>query len=404
MISSAQHDFQQLSILHLVGSVSKRSGGLGPVAVGLAEGQLALGHRPTIWTLDQDADSELENEFKPQVSLQVYPTYGPFWLGFSPVMEKAINQQGHTWRVLHQHSIWKASSRVTNRWRDTFRRPTVIAPQGTLEHFAVRRSSWKKQLAALAYEKKNLKKASCLQATSNSEALSFRTYGLANPIAIIPNGVSDTWIESKGDAQRFRLRFSIEPHQRLLLFLSRLHPKKGLPLLFEAISHIRARMIDWKLIIVGPDELDHRRYLEQLAQRLGVAALVQFIGPLSGQAKRDAFEAADVFILPTYSDNFAIAVAEALASSVPVITTRGAPWEDLVSYKCGWWTEIDVQDLTEALLDAIHRPQTELKEMGRRGQALVIEKYTWRQAAEKSIQLYQWLLGQRDCPDFVVID
>ena len=111
-----------------------------------------------------------------------------------------------------------------------------------------------------------------------------------------------------------------------------------------------------------------------------------------------------MFVLPTHSENFGIAVTEALGAGIPVITTRGAPWEELPEYRCGWWTEIQANALRDALAQAIHMPAAELKAMGMRGRDLVTTHYTWRNIAEKTLILYQWLLGHGARPNFVVMD
>lgn len=320
-------------------------------------------------------------------------------------MERAaIFDQGNAYNVLHQHGIWLAISRVTNRWRATFGRPTVIAPHGSLEAPALRRSAWKKRLATLAYEGKNLTAASCLHATSTAEAAGFRRYGLTNPIAIIPNGISESWIRSEGDPDRFLSRFAIPPGFRLLLFLSRLHPIKGLPLLLEAIAQLKRYHGDWLLVVAGPDERGHLLELQALVRKLNIGHLVRFVGPLLGQDRRDAYSAADLLVLPTFSENFGIVVAEALGVGVPVLTTRGAPWEELETFGCGWWVDVNVGAIRDALLKAVQMPKDELRSMGQRGQILVSEKYSLSRMGRQSIMLYDWLLGHGKQPDFVMKD
>lgn len=395
-----------MRILHLVASVGQSSGGLGPVALGFAREQYALGHETTIWCLDSPVEaSEVARTWGLEGRIVTSPVLGPSVIGYSPVAERmAGSDAGDRYDILHQHGIWMANSRVTNRWRATFKRPTVVAPHGTLKAYALRRSAWKKRLAALTYEIKNLRAASCLHATSSAEATSLRQYGLDHPIAIIPDGIPETWIQGQGNCDRFRSRFSIPSNRRLLLFLSRIHPIKGLPLLFEAMVSIPRQLTDWQLVVAGPDEVGHRRELDLLLEKLEIGNWAQFVGPLFESDKRDAFAAADLFVLPTHSENFGIVVAEALGAGVPVLTTRGAPWEELQTYRCGWWVEVNTEAIRAALLDAIQRPKEELKAMGQRGRALVAEHYTWPLVAQKSLMLYQWLLGRAERPDFVITD
>jgi len=396
----------RLNILHLASSIGRNSAGIGYSAVGLVREQLSLGCGATIWTLDREPATELaqENDLNAD-SIMCFPSVGPAAIGFSPAMEHASKKSvGHEFDLLHQHGIWMANSRVTNRWRRTWRRPTVLALHGTLEAYALRISRFKKRVATLAYEAQNLCKATCLLACSSDEARSFRRYGLRQPIAVIPNGVSDSWLLSKADGEQFRRKFGIVRERRILLFLSRLHPIKGLPLLFEAMAHLRSALGDWLLVIAGPDQVGHRQELEQLAHQLGITKWVRFVGPLIGGMKREAFASAEVFVLPTHAENFGNVIGEALAVGLPVLTTHGAPWEVVIKERCGWWTDIQSSALLDALAQAIRLPAAELAAMGERGRRLMATHYTWRNAAEKTIILYHWVLGRGTQPDFILTD
>jgi glycosyltransferase involved in cell wall biosynthesis len=395
-----------MRVLHLVPSIGPRSGGLGQIAPGLAQAQRALGLETAVWCLDLPVETDQEvRQWSWDIPIIPNPTVGPSAVGLSPMAERtAVSEIGERYTILHQHGIWMANSRVTKKWRRVFQRPTVVAPQGALEERALRRSNWKKRLALLGYERDNLRSASCVQATSQAEAAGIRRFGLRSPIAVIPNGIPADWLGSTGDAKRFRHLHSIPEDKRLLLFLSRLHPIKGLPLLFEAMAPIRQQLTKWILVVAGPAEGSHRHELERLSERLWISDLVRFVGPLFNTEKRDAFAAAELFILPTQSESFAIAVAEALGAAVPVLTTHGAPWNELETRRCGWWTAISVTAIRDALLEATRRHPKELAEMGKRGQALVAEKYTWDQVARQSLLLYEWLLKKREQPDFVMVE
>ena len=189
-----------------------------------------------------------------------------------------------------------------------------------------------------------------------------------------------------------------------MLFLSRIHPIKGLPMLLAGLARHRDQLRDWCVLIAGADEAGHRAEVERLALQLGVTAGVSFLGPLYEADKRDAFAGADLFVLPTHTENFGIVIAEALACSVPVITTQGAPWRELDEHHCGWWVAPDSVSIGAALVDAASRSLEELRAMGARGHALVASRYVWPLVAERTIGLYRWLLGHSERPAFVVVD
>jgi glycosyltransferase involved in cell wall biosynthesis len=179
-----------------------------------------------------------------------------------------------------------------------------------------------------------------------------------------------------------------------------LHPIKGLPLLLEAWAKVRPS--NWILNIVGPDEGGHRAVLDRQVEMLGLSDRIRFSGPLTGVAKAHAFHEAELFILPTHSENFGIAVAEAMAHRLPVITTEGAPWELLQSERCGWWVPVSVDGIAAALDDATSRAPEELAAMGERGQAVVAQRFAWNGIAQQFIDCYRWILGQGSKPDCVI--
>lgn len=395
-----------IQIVHLTPSIGKTSFGIGQVVLNLAKSQVALNLNACIWCLDAEDQvkwgSTLSGLAKERI--ENFPRFGPARLGFSPLMLSEARSRGEDFDLVHVHGIWTACSQVSNILHRHYNLPIIIAPHGSLQKWALKRSAWKKQLALLFYERENLHQAACLHATAETEVADFRDYGLSNPIAVIPNGVSDTWLESQGDGYRFRELYNIPSDARLLLFISRITPKKGLPLLLEAISRVRSSFANWLLVIAGTDEFGHLQKVQSLVKELNLQNCVKFIGPLYDQDKRDAFAAADVFILPSYSEGFPMIVLECLATGVPVITTRATPWESLLTWKCGWWVDVSVDGIAQALQSMMNLSKDQLRVMGQAGSELVKSQYLWGAQGEKTLDLYRWLLGQQTRPDFVIID
>ena len=157
----------------------------------------------------------------------------------------------------------------------------------------------------------------------------------------------------------------------------------------------------WRLVISGPDECGHAVELRRIASELGLENEVEFRGPVYGEAKWDLLKGADLFVLPTYSEGFGIVVAEALASAVPVITTKGAPWSCLGDHGCGWWVDIGVPPLARALSEATQCSESELRQMGFRGRQFVSHEYSWARIAAELTTLYLWSLGIGPKPDCI---
>ena len=291
--------------------------------------------------------------------------------------------------VIHDHGAWLPSN-VVAAW--VARRadvPLVSAPRGMVTDWSLSHQMWKKRVAWHLYQKHVFRQASLFHATAPAEVDNLRMLGLTQPVAVVPNGVDLPETLPNDPA----------PDAKRALFLSRLHPKKGLPMLLDAWAEERPD--GWTLELVGPSENGHRAELEAQATNLGLDGEVVFAGPVDDADKWHKYAAADLFVLPTHSENFGIVVAEALASGVPAITTTGAPWQELETERCGWWTAIGTEALAQALREAVALSGEERLAMGRRGRALVAERYSWEHVAEQMRAVYAWLLGEGERPGCV---
>jgi glycosyltransferase involved in cell wall biosynthesis len=293
---------------------------------------------------------------------------------------------------------------VTARLRLRHGVPSVITPHGALKKWALRKSRWKKEIVLTLYERENLKNASAFHAVGPNEIADIRGFGLSNPVAVIPNGISADWLGSSGDAGSFRERCGIPADRRIVLFLSRITPIKGLPMFLEAINARRKNFTDWHFVIAGGDEFGHLEEVRRCIAEKRLDSFVSFAGLLSGQQKRDAFASADFFVLPSYGEAAPIAILEALGAGIPVLATKASPWQGLEDHDCGWWVDISAGALADALGVALGSTQDELRRMGQKGKELVAAKYAWRKSAEMTMQLYDWLLQRGEKPAFVVAD
>ena len=188
---------------------------------------------------------------------------------------------------------------------------------------------------------------------------------------------------------------------RHVVFMGRIHPVKGLLRLMEAWSRVSTK--GWKLILAGPDEDGHLQEVLAYAKKLGIDSQVAYRGIVEGEEKAKLLQRADLFVLPSFSENFGVVVAEALAYGVPVISTFGTPWRGLVENKCGWWVDAEPDALAGALREAMALTDEERYEMGIRGRQYA-RQFDWGQIAQKTADVYHWLLGKADRPDCVRLD
>lgn len=177
-------------------------------------------------------------------------------------------------------------------------------------------------------------------------------------------------------------------YKEKILFLSRVHTKKGIELLFETVYKLKEELKEYEVIIAGEGEENYIRSLKRMNEEKGCSGIVKFIGGIYGEDKWKLFREADCFVLPTHSENFGYVIAEALASGTPIITTKGTPWNELEAKGCGWWTDIGTQATVKALKEFLQLSESTLETMGRNGRTLIEEKYSAKKMADGMIELY----------------
>ena len=312
--------------------------------------------------------------------------------------------------ILHDNGLWLATNHAAARVARGMQIPFIISPRGMLTPWAMHFHGFKKRLAWLLYQHRDLQSARVLHATSRQEAEEFRALGLTPPIAVIPNGVSLPPQSPNCESSKRKLEIENQKSNiRTILFLSRIHPKKGLLDLVQAWAAVNwkseignRKSVEWRVVVAGGDESGHLTEVKTEIKKLKVENDFEFVGEVADEKKRDLYRSADLFVLPTKSENFGIVIAEALACGLPVITTRGTPWEELTTHHCGWWTDIGAGPLADALNEAMRLTDEERRAMGLRGRKLVEKNYTWPAAAKKMVAVYQWMLDSGPKPQCIV--
>ncbi|MGH7972504.1 MAG: glycosyltransferase, partial [Limisphaerales bacterium] len=271
-------------------------------------------------------------------------TLGRAGVGWSPFFKSRLNAlcRERAVRLLHLHGIWLSAGHDAASVARRTGIPLIVTPHVMLRGWAMKQKRLKKRLAWWLYQARDLQSARVLHATAEEEAKEIRKIGLQNPIAIVPHGV-----EVPPRVREARN----ETHPRTVVFMSRIHPQKGLPQLVRAWS--RLKTAGWRVVIAGPDEGGHQREVESLISSCGLRGSFSFIGRVGGDAKWNLLHSSDLFVLPSFGENFGLVIPEALACGLPVVTTTGTPWQELVKRHCGWWIDTGAEPLAAALGEAI---------------------------------------------------
>ena len=371
-----------MRVLHVIGSIFRMGGGPSRSVQGLVAGLNAAGVETWLMTLIHGVEPWVDGVTR-------FENGGEF--------EEVVQRVEPD--VVHLHGIWSVA---LHRCAVACRRlgiKYVIAPRGMLEPWSLKQKRLKKRIARWLYQDRDLKSAAALHATAESEAEQFRKLGFKNPIIVSPNGVN---------VPKCVLAAKNAKGAKRVLFVSRMHPKKGVLELVEAFKKVvrggEEEWRSWKVELVytvsGELEREYEAKVKARVKELVLEDQFIFTGALNDEEKWQAYGRADLFVLPTYSENFGIVVAEALWAGVPVITTKGTPWKELEDRRCGKWIDLPVEGsnpsdwpaLVSALEGVMLMTDDERRGMGARGRRLVEEMYTWDAVVKAMVKGYEAIL------------
>lgn len=385
----------------LTASISRQAGGLHWAIRSLVRSIQDAGCELQVFA-GADEYSLQDREKWGDIRLTILPTRGPaafgYQVGLSPALAKVKLD------IAHVHGLWMYPSAVTKKLRKQDI-PYLISPHGMLDPWAVRNAKWKKRLAGLLYENAHLRGAACIHALSDVEYESIRAFGLNNPVAVIPNGVElpdlNTTLPTPGWAT------SLPADSKVLLYLSRLHPKKGLVNLLHAWAQ-RKKLLSydtpWHLIIAGWEQGGHQSELEHLATELNIETTVHFVGPQFGQDKAASYKCADAFILPSFSEGLPMAVLEAWSYGLPVLMTPQCNIPEGFTHQAALYIEPTVAGIAAGINQMLILDAQQLELIGANGLALVEKKFNWDIVACGMLAVYRWILGQGEPPSCVRFD
>ena len=388
-----------LNIANVAGT--KRGGGVHEVVYNFWRIQNNLGYSSDLWfpgykeeEIELVKDSNFDN-------VKALDTYFHPSKSFLKEFKRLLTEM-NDYNIIHQHGIWVPISKLTFEANKRYKSIVIIQPHGYLEPYSLNMSRLKKKLAYYLFEKSNLERAKLLIACSYEEYLNLKVIFPSKDIAIIPNGVSEDFYTANSENDYFNNDKYLG--RKNILFLSRIHPLKGLVRLLEAYAIIDQEIRkNWNIIIAGIDQDNHSQELQKIAKNLNISNFVYFEGEKFKEEKVNIMSSADLFILPTFSENYGIVVAESLSRGVPVLTTKAAPWSLLEKENCGFWANNSQEGIKIELERAMLLSKEELKLMGENGKKIAKNYFLWTGIVHKTIKLYSWLINGGVKPNFVFL-
>ena len=416
---------------NLTHSVSRNAGGLYESVRRLVQSLAETGMEVGVFGTEDEHTAADIGAWAP-VKVQAFRAIGPHQFGYSPQFRRALEE--FTPDLVHTHGLWAYSSVVTNHYRRRRGVPYVISAHGMLDPWAVNNSRWKKAIAHFFYEGVHLGEASCLRALCEPEARAIRQLGLKNPIAIIPNGIDLPEENQKSGVRSQKSEISapisdlrsLASGRKVLLYLGRIHPKKGLVNLLKAWAAANRKSGEWILAIAGWDQGGHEAELKQLATELGIvwkdarsqksevrsqtsdlhpltsgAASLLFLGPQFNEGKMACYQNCDAFVLPSVSEGLPMVILEAWAYGKPVVMTPECNLPEGFAAGAALRIGTDVASLQQGLEQLVRSSPADLAAMGANGRRLVQEKYAWPRLGREMAGLYEWLLGGGTKPECI---
>lgn len=379
-----------MKVLILTYSVTRSAGGVFDAVRDLFVNSAFKEHRLKISSfLDENLDKD-----KPSWKGIPMRLFKPLPMLYSPKMRKALMNESPD--IFHMEALWRYPQLLMTAWKKHKKAPIVCSPHGMLDPYIINNQGWLKRLISKLFFQKSLESVDCYHALCQKEYEDIRAYGLKQPVAIIPNGIN---------LPDPNLKFEKTDSKKHLLYLGRLHKKKGVDLLIKAVADIKnenAALLDnWQIDLVGWDHENCKAELERIVAENHLEDIVVFHGGLFGKDKQRMYANADGYILPSHGEGLPMTVLEAWSWKLPVIMTPECHLPEGYEADAAIRINDNVVSVKNGLMNFFEMDDDSRKAIGQKGYDLVCEKFTWDASAKKMIEVYEWLLGRSEKPDFV---
>jgi glycosyltransferase involved in cell wall biosynthesis len=389
-----------MKILHVIANLAPRYGGPPKACFEMAKAVAHLGHKVTIYTTNQDGPTELDvpmdhSVFRDGVEIRFFPIQQPRFLGTSFPMAKALRSLIPKVDVVHIHSLYLFHDTIAAHYCRVYNVPYLVRPHGTLDPFLYRRHRFRKSIMELLFENRNIKRAAAIHFTTEEEQQLAAPYIFKTPSIVIPNGLNLTEYENLPALGTFKIRYPKINGKKIILFFGRINFKKGLDILVQAFAKVARMREDVHLVIAGPDNEGLGAKVRDWLKDEGIFERATFTGMLQGEDKLAVLQDAEMFVLPSYSENFGISVVEAMACGLPVIISDKVNiWREIEKGQAGWVAPCDAEQFSKRMMELLDNPE-KAKDMGTNGKALVKEKFQWSGVALAMEKAYYSILSDK---------
>jgi glycosyltransferase involved in cell wall biosynthesis len=392
-----------ISTFHLVHNLDNSYGGPAKSIPYLMGSLNDLGHSQEVISLkfkENETNEVVEKLKLDSTSFKVWFTdstaYSPFLRNY---LIKRISEEKN--QVIHYHNLWNYIPLVANAVSKKMSVPVIVSPRGNLYEWNLNKGFLKKKLYLNIFQNDFFNSANCIHVTSKEELHAVKKLGYKSPVGLIPNGVDQKEFENMKTKKEHLKNLGLSDNYKYILYMGRIEKKKGLNFLFEAFIDFGRSNPNWKIIVAGP-AYDQAYYNEckNFIEDAGFGNSIIWLGMVTGDKRIDAYGGADLFVLPTHSENFGIVIAEALSAGLPVITTDGTPWMEIQNEFAGFIISLNKKNLLLAIENFNNLKNYEKKEMSLSAKNIA-KRYTWNKSAEDMQQLYQWTLGEIKQPNFI---
>ena len=386
-----------LKILHIIFSMAPEHGGPAVSVPGLTQALTKAGIHCEIFTTRR---KEVDAGVMPPSAVPIHQFDigfpARFWPAYSKELVETLWKKigNGAFNLVHVHEPWHYPGFIAFRAARKYGIPYVLSPRGALDEWCLRQKALKKWLYMKMIQGHILKSADAIHALTNEEMKSIAELGYKTPVFVAPNGIDPSPFECPPDTSAFSTAYPELSGKRVILFIGRLHSKKGLDVLARSYASLSHKFEDTALLVAGPNEDGTQERMESILKTSPASGSTVFTGLLTGTAKLAALASADLFVLPSHSEGFSMAILEALAAGLPVVISKQCNFPEVSEHDAGFVVEPNDAAVTEAISTLLSDDQLRTR-MGHNGRNLVREKYTWPAIAASMAGLYRKLVARQ---------